>query len=154
MNSLLRFVAIVVLFCTACPGELENPEQFTDGGEPTIFCPSIATVESDIIVPKCGIGGCHDDSAAPQSGLNLKSPGVAARLLNVGASAACQSDDSTVYIIPGDSTGGLFLNKVLDKESGEAFLCGSQMPPAAPLTEVEQACLKAWVAQAATGVVP
>ncbi len=91
-----RFLAALplVLACTGCPGTLANPA-WADIGEGDAAPPQTtpqttadsapcADVPSVTFAQSCALAGCHD-SMTKTEGLDLQSPGVAARLVGVMA---------------------------------------------------------------------
>ena len=94
------FSLLVVGFGAAtflgCPGELENPERFLDGGVP-VTCPDIY---NDIFVKRCAGSICHEGANAA-AGLDLVAPNVESRLVDV----------------PGRDCPGLLVDPVLHETS-------------------------------------
>jgi hypothetical protein len=88
-------------------------------------------------------GGCHN-ATSPAKGLDLRSPGVGARTVNVASS--CQGR-------PLLGSGPRVAGHLLDKLEGPVPGCGNQMPAGGPaLSEQEKACLREWAGQAITKV--
>ncbi len=121
----------LVLVVAGCPGSLDNPEAFIDGGTPpkdadTVFEESCATL------------GCHDDMTEA-SGLNLLPPGVADRVVDQDAEGlGCESRK---LVIAGDPDSSYLLDKVL----GRAGICGSRMPPLSMLSDSDTEVLRQWI---------
>jgi hypothetical protein len=72
-------VAVVTLVaaCVGCPGSLEDPSRFSDAAG---SCPDVPTA---VFQTTCSsTSGCHS-ATDKQLGLDLQSPGVAARLIGV-----------------------------------------------------------------------
>jgi hypothetical protein len=143
-RSLLVLTVLVAL--SACAGTLEDPERFAppsagpgpattyDGGDATpeaaaaAACPDIPTT---LFVPRCGTAGCHGATNSAD-GLDLVSPNVAARVVNVPAASGgvivdpAHPDQSVLYqrIAPG---------------------AASPMPPSGPAVEgATVACVLSW----------
>jgi hypothetical protein len=96
-----------------------------------------------LIAKRCG--GCHGDRM-PSKGLDLVTPGVAARL--VGVKSACEGKPLLAPLAAG-ATGGEPTGHFLDKLIGPVAGCGAQMPyGAAALTPGEFDCLVEWSARA------
>ena len=92
----------------------------------------------DILIDKCG--KCHGQQS-PTKGLDLVSPGVLTRLVDVRST--CQG---RMLLEEGPTGAGGFF---LDKLDGPVMGCGVQMPfGVPPLTETERACLDSWAEQA------
>lgn len=127
----LPLLAAAALALSGCPGTLDDPERF--------FPAECGDVEATLLVPRCGtLAGCHT-AESPAGDLDLTSPGIAARVVGVSASAACGGDDLADPASP--ETSILYL-KVTD-----APPCGSRMPlGSADLSEAEQGCLRDWIA--------
>src|SRR5437660_760496 len=101
MNSGMRSITGLALFAmglVACPGSIENREQFVGGGPACMI--GVANVESMIITTRCATSGCHD-STSRSGGLDLASPNLASRLVNV-ASSTCPGH---TLVVPGDPVG-------------------------------------------------
>ena len=124
-------LATVTLALAGCPGTLDDPERF--------FPAECGDVEATLLVPRCGtLAGCHV-AELPAGDLDLTTPGIAARVVGVSATAACGGQNLADPASP--ETSILYL-KVTD-----APPCGSRMPlGSADLTEAEQACLRDWIA--------
>jgi hypothetical protein len=135
-------LALVTLFAVAlsgCPGRLENPEDFvgatSDGAAPTCTL-GVSAVEAQLIRPRCATANCHD-RAGRAGGLDLETPGLAARLVNA-RSAMCSG---RVLVDPASPTTGYFIEKLSPSPR-----CGGRMPLGAPaLTSGELTCVRAWV---------
>ena len=97
----------------------------------------------DIMVDKCG--KCHGE-VSPTKGLDLVSPGVLTRLVEVRST--CQG---RLLLEEGDD--GAAVGFFIDKLDGPVAGCGIQMPfGVPPLTEAERACLDSWANQAVSRV--
>ena len=125
---------------SGCAGSLQDPERF-DAGTPNGFvCSSLnVPVKSDLLARKC-TAGCHS-AAAAMSGLDLESSGVAARLVNV-STVDCPP---RVRVLPAD---GGPLEEMISQSTPT---CGTGMPPGAPLTNAEIACIVEWTRNLVAG---
>ena len=127
----LIFASLVVL--TGCPGELENREQYT----------ALPACRGNIDVPalfleKCGSSICHGgQSSDPAADLDLTSPGIAARLVNVPAEECA----GLVRIDPANPDNSFLLGKIIEPPAG----CGDRMPLVGLLSANEIACIRAWI---------
>lgn len=111
-----------------------TPPVAPPGGAPSATCATEPEILGKVF-SQCM--PCHA-AAAPQLGLDLESPGVKARLLNVPAKGCI----GKILANP-DGTGHLF-----DKITGPIpATCGMPMPYGglAPLRADEVACLRAWI---------
>jgi hypothetical protein len=114
---------LALLGLAGCPGRLEDPERFFggDGG----LCGDVAAT---LFSPRCGATSCHGGDS-PAAGLDLSSPGLAARLA-VGRSS-CGSAPLRTYV----------LEKV---QPGPT--CGSRMPlGGVALTASELNCIQSFL---------
>lgn len=149
--------AIALLLGAACAGELEDPARFTAasgeespslpadagvepagtdaGGTPGVACPSEIDVETDIFAATCGKSSCHSAETSA-GGLDLASPNVKDRLLDVDEQGGCGR--------PLVSTREPALSAILDRLTLQPR-CGLSMPIGAPLSSVEVGCVAAWV---------
>ncbi len=70
----LLFAAALLAFAAGCPGTLENPEDFREGGTSGGSCPAGTNVETDILGNATGSGCatkiCHD-AQDPAGNLDL-----------------------------------------------------------------------------------
>jgi hypothetical protein len=129
-----RFLLALLGTCSAwvlvgCAGSLDNPEDFVDTG--------IEVKDAEMILAEsCGTVGCHSDGAQPAAGLDLLSPGVEARVVDVDATGVTCGND--VLVVAGDPDGSHMLDKVLG-------ICGLQMPPVTPLPPDEVEVLRDWI---------
>jgi len=157
----LRWPPFALLLCagsmtaaTGCPGTLADPERFAEpevgmdsgigasrvdaaGDGADIGCPDIPTA---VFATSCASVTCHT-SSNPQSGLDLQSAGVAARLVNV-----CATPDGT------DASPGLLIDPANPSESvvytklGSSPPFGIEMPwNRPPLPAATIACVLQWV---------
>jgi hypothetical protein len=110
-----------------CPGALEHPERFLDGGtDGGGFTCTPAAIEAQLSAT-CGGAGCHG-SSSPANGLDLVSTGVATRL---GGVSGCQSKTTKTFMI---------------EKLAPSPACGSQMPLGrAPWSDDEVACLTTYL---------
>jgi hypothetical protein len=127
--TLIAASSIVFL---GCPGELDDPERFVDGGFPQ-SCPDIP---KELFVKRCAGSICHEGANAA-AGLDLIAPNVESRLVNK----------------PGRDCPGLLVDPVLPEASllYEKLLplpaCGSPMPVGKPaLNGFELECVREWIA--------
>ncbi len=136
-----------------CPGTLADPAEFADvggaqlgsdagaeggsegeGGAPACVA---ADVPTTILQQTCGVAGCHG-TTDPEEGLDLASPGVASRLINIPAMEMPALD----LIDSMDSQTSVILTKL----QASTVPYGSQMPLGEPpLTPQQVACVAAWI---------
>lgn len=147
---LALFAIGLVAAVGGCPGSLDNKADFLDAG----FTSSSATgstgtgsndpcgdVPADILAAKCGGTGCHG-TKNPQNGLDLESPGVAARVVGV-ASKLCPG----ILAKPSDPESSIIYTKLLETNG-----CNARMPLARPpLSQKEIDCVKAWIGKQGSG---
>lgn len=142
MKHTARVMIASVLVLTGCPGELENPEQYTE----------LPACRGNIDVPalfleKCGSSICHGgQSSDPAAGLDLTSPGIASRLVNVPA----EECGGLVRIDPTNPDNSFLLGKIIEPPAG----CGDRMPLVGLLSANEIACIRAWIHGIAAEGVP
>lgn len=133
-----RVLWFVALLLGGCPGTLDDKERFFgDGGAPDAGGPGgpCGDVPARIFVPACGGSGCHG-ARGPQQGLDLETPGVAARVLGVRATTCVG-----LLADPKNAAGSLLYSKLLD-----APTCGARMPLVrAPLSSADSECVRAWI---------
>ena len=120
------------LVLAGCPGSLSNPEDFMDGGTN----PKSAEM---VLADSCGIVGCHDATSLAAAGLDLVSPNVESRVVDVNAiGIGCESD---ILVVAGDPDGSYLLDKVLSTPG----ICGLQMPITGTLSPSEIETLREWI---------
>jgi hypothetical protein len=134
----LLAAGLIALGATGCPGTLADKERFltdaavvdTGGADP---CGDVPT---RILAAQCGGTGCHGPMA-PQQGLDLESPDVAARVVGVAATSC-----AATLADPANPSVSFLYTKLAVKPP-----CGSQMPLARPpLSSADAACVLAWIA--------
>lgn len=137
-RSLGQLVIVVCAAVTsACPGSLENPDRFAG-----VSCELNIDVERDVLQAKCGGMDCHNSGANPAAGLDLESPNVLQRLIDVPGRAC----DGRQLIQSEAPDGSQLLDRVQEMPE-----CGLRMPLGADvLPAEEQNCLRAWVFDAIT----
>lgn len=120
-----------------CPGTLADKERFlSDAAAIPDDASACGDVVARILVPKCGGTGCHG-ALGPQQGLDLESPGVEARVVDIPATSC-----AATLAVPADPASSFLYTKLATKPP-----CGSQMPLARPpLSSEDAACLLAWIA--------
>ena len=129
--ALLTLGVWSALVLAGCAASLSNPEDFIDGG-------SAGSAEM-ILADSCGISGCHDSSPQAQAGLDLISPGVAGRVVDVNAvGLGCETD---ILVVAGDPDASYLLDKVLNMPG----ICGLEMPTVGVLSADEVETLRQWI---------
>ena len=101
------------------------------------------------MVAKCSQAGCHT-TTFPQAGLDLQSPGVAARLLAApmaGMNPSCTDDLRTAYLTPNSNPATGFLFQKLTSTPP----CGVKMPELGTWTATDDSCLQEWATALTTG---
>jgi hypothetical protein len=103
---------------------------------PAAWCTDPVEITAQILQPRCG--ACHG-SATKAGGLDLVTPGVKMRLINI-PSSICR-DQQLVTLTP--QVGGHFFDKLETSVAG----CGDRMPAGGLpwLSNAEVECLKAWI---------
>jgi hypothetical protein len=138
--SLRTVVPLVGLACAGCPGNLENPERFTDAAADAVTpaddagdgggCPD---VPSDIFGKVCATAGCHNATDKSQ-GLDLQSPNVGTRL-----AGACARGGG--YLIdPTNPRASVMYTKLT---ATPPF--GGRMPTGQALDDTQLACVLAFI---------
>lgn len=125
-----------------CAGSLDNPDRFGDGGTGLtgFVCPSLGKpAKAEVILKKC-VSGCHS-AAVHASNLDLESPDVGARLVDVSTSA-CPPRRRV------DRTDGGTLQELISQASPT---CTAVMPPGGGLTNGEVSCIVEWTRNLAGG---
>lgn len=131
---LIAFATLVA----ACPGSLENPDRFAGVG-----CELNIDVPRDVLQARCDGQDCHNSGANPAAGLDLVSPDVLQRLIDVPG-RACDGR----ALIQADAPDG---SQLLDRLE-EMPQCGLRMPLGGDVLPVEERnCVRAWVFEAVTG---
>lgn len=124
------------LFCgfvlSACPGSLSNPDAFEDGGV-------VPQDPETILAESCGTTGCHDASPQAQAGLDLVSPDVASRVVDVNAIGIGCGDE--ILVVAGDPDSSYMLDKILNLPG----ICGLPMPVVGSLTPAEIETIRQWI---------
>lgn len=121
------------LLLVGCPGGLNNPEDFIGGagGSPG------PTVEL-VFQASCGNAICHD-ADQPAADLDLVSPNVASRTVDVNSTDPnCASD---TIVISGDPDESYMMKKILN----EPGICGGQMPIGTILDAEDTDVIRQWI---------
>ncbi len=127
MRPRLVPVALALLFSSACPGSLENPERFLVGQDAGPSC----DVENDIFKQVCATSGCHD-AATKTQGLDLETAGIKQRIKT--STATCAS-------VVGQPMGTFLLSKVKGTQT-----CGAAMPTGYPMLDsAELKCVEDYI---------
>lgn len=124
---------LFALTLVACGGRLDDPSAFRQTS-------AAIDVEGELLPTSCGAtAGCHA-AEGPAVGLDLVSPGVAARLLDV--TSVCNGR----LLVESGGGASYFLEKVTESMPE----CGLPMPATGALTVAELDAIAAWVAEIAT----
>jgi hypothetical protein len=115
-----------------CPGTLSDPGAFADAGS------EIKDAET-ILAESCGTTGCHDSSNQAQAGLDLISPGVESRVVDVNASTPPCTD--RILVVAGDPDQSYLLDKVINALG----ICGTKMPIVGDLEQEEIDVIEQWI---------
>ena len=131
MKRLASFIYGVPLaaIIAGCPAGLSNPEDFTDGG-------AVGKDAETILAESCGTSGCHDATPSAVAGLDLVSPGVEARVVEVNSTC-----EARILVVAGDPDGSYLLDKVVNAP----MICGLPMPIVGTLTPDEVEVLRQWI---------
>ena len=136
-RAMKRFASFTLGVCSGllfagCVGSLSNPEDFMDGGTN----PKSAEM---VLADSCGITGCHDATSLAAAGLDLVSPNVDGRVVDVNAvGIGCESD---ILVVAGDPDESYLFDKILNVPG----VCGLQMPITGTLTPSEIQILREWI---------
>ena len=129
----LALPIISSLLLGGCPGGLSNPEDFIGGAGGSTG----RTVEL-VFQANCGNSVCHD-ADQPAAGLDLVSPDVASRTVDVSATDPnCGSD---IIVIAGDPDESYMMKKILN----EPGICGAQMPIGTILDAEDTDVIREWI---------
>jgi hypothetical protein len=138
LTDIHRFISTAAGACaaavllTACQGSLSNRDAFGDGGV------ELKDAET-ILAESCGTTGCHDDTAQAQAGLDLVSPNVESRVVDVNAvGIGCAS---RIMVVAGDPNSSYLIDKVVNTPG----ICGLQMPVVGSLPADEVDVLREWI---------
>jgi hypothetical protein len=142
-----------LLTLAGCPANLEDPQRFADGGAVTTnsIPPCLQTLFSG--TGKCAGNVCHSAGAMPAGGLDLTSPDVAARLINVPATHGDIDFDGGGVTCPTAKlidTSNPSASWLLIKIDGMQGTCGSAMPQIGTLTSAETSCIQNYVTSVAS----
>ena len=149
-NAIFAGTLVATLSWAGCAGTLADPAAFTvtgDSGAGRIGvdapeaaqCPDVPTT----FVQSCGTSGCHDATTKAQ-GLDLWSPGLAARLVGIAA-----SEGVGLLIDPSALSKSVVYTKLLPTPP-----FGARMPTGHPLDDATIQCVLSWVTTAAASTSP
>jgi hypothetical protein len=141
----------LALFVAGCgAGRLQDPERFAGGEVPDAGAPPVDAgvgvtctidVEALLASNSCSSGSCHS-SAAKAANLDLQSPNVLTRLVNVDSTCA------GTKLLSGPTT-GFFLEKLLQASPKcNGVQQGSRMPLGPALSSEQLTCIQEWAADA------
>jgi hypothetical protein len=126
------FAVLCVTFMSGCPGELDDPSRFADGGA----AGACTDAPREVFAKSC-VSGCHSASAAATSGdLDLESAGIVARLKDKKAKGG-----AGLLVDSSDVDQSVMLTKL---KSPPPF--GGKMPfGGTPLTDGQIRCVRDWL---------
>ena len=125
------FVLAGALGGAGCVGSLADPDAFIDGG-------TIPKDAQAVFDESCATVGCHDN-VTMASNLNLLSPGVETRVLNVNATGV--GCEARILVVAGDPNGSYLFDKIL----GTIGICGSRMPLLSILPDGDVEVIREWI---------
>lgn len=166
MSRCALCVACVVFAAIGCAGDLD-PAQFPSSGSGGGSGGSVSNgsggsgagggssqvcdAPTIVFAAKCSQPGCHASSASA-AGLDLESPGFAARLLNKtpdpSMSVSCGTSTEPFLRPQSNPATGLLLDKL-----NASPPCGIRMPEIGTLTQSDITCLNAWATAVTTGAI-
>lgn len=130
----------------ACSSPSSPVNRYRDAAESTteFVCPKgTPAIQTKILVPKCAEAGCHDLNTQI-SGLDLASPDLDRRLINVAA-LGCFGDS---LLVPGNPDASLMFTKIAQAKPE----CGLRMPyRALALAPAEIDCVRQWILDLSNG---
>ncbi len=144
----LLALAVAGFSAVGCPGKLDNPGDFsnplgdgggTDGtaGTGGVRCNIDPNqVPAQIFQPSCATSACHDASN-PAGELDLASPGLPSRLIDV-PSSQCPQYNRIDRSAPENSL-------LIDKLTKTIPVCGDPMPFGGKLPADQIQCVRDWV---------
>ncbi|HEX3775884.1 MAG TPA: hypothetical protein VHV51_15535 [Polyangiaceae bacterium] len=142
--------SLMALALPACPANLQDPERFDDAGTPDPNqAPACLT---DAFNKTCASQVCHSPGSTSND-LDLISPGLASRIVNVPATYA-GLDAATMamcpptklnYIDTANPSNSWIQLKLSNMQNG----CGLQMPETGNWTTADKTCLANWIQQLA-----
>jgi hypothetical protein len=138
-----------LLLLAGCPGNLENPQRFEAASDTGPGVPSCLTA---VFSAHCGTSVCHSPGSMPGGDLDLLSPGVASRLINVTADHADVDMDGGTTCVPDKyvDTQNPAASWLLLKLNGGEGTCGLAMPETGnALSTTELKCVSDWIASVA-----
>jgi hypothetical protein len=126
-------IIVVILLAAACS---EDDEPSSSTSSTTTTTPGGCDVEA-LFVDSCGLAGCHS-ADEPAAGLDLVSPGVDGRVVEVPAATCART-----LVVPGD----IDLSFLYEKTAFFEPECGDFMPTGGVelLTPTKRACIQAWI---------
>ncbi len=142
----LALLGFCMALGTGCAGNLDNPEAFsgfegfggTGGTGGTGGSGFVGPTIEEVMEESCGNVGCHS-AQAPAGGLDLVSPNLEGRLVDVVSTNPSCSDQ--LLVIPGDPDESYLLKKVNDTPD----ICGLAMPPGISLSVDDTAAIERWI---------
>ncbi len=143
MTRLRPLALASAVFIAGCPGLLGDTQPYVaarlDATTPAPpMCPAGVSVE-DLFARRCATSRCHDDARA--GGLDLRAPGLAARLIGAPSTGCAKSPLAD----PEDPDGSNLYLKLFSEPP-----CGDRMPLGAPaLSASEAECVRDWIANSA-----
>jgi hypothetical protein len=135
--------ALTATFISAlsCAGELEGDESaYRWQGPSGPVCGDVPA----LLAARCGQNFCHGGDQV-EAALDLRSPGVEARL--VGVNASSEGCTTRQLVAPGAAPESFLLEKITSSEPA----CGFPMPVVGELSADEVACVQQWVQGLAAG---
>lgn len=125
------FVLVAVSGGAGCVGNLADPDAFIDGG-------TIPKDAQTVFDETCATIGCHDD-VTTAANLNLLSPGVESRVLNINATGV--GCEARILVVAGDPNSSYLFDKV----RGTIGICGSRMPLLSILPDSDVEVIREWI---------
>src|SRR5262249_19801495 len=130
--------AVLGALAAGCPGTIADPAAFLASASSPLPAPaSNAACDAPAEVFANSCVSCHRAQPNASGNLDLNSPGLLSRLINVSSSGC---GPSAVLVVPGNAVASYLYQKVA---GGPA--CGAPMPLGGTLTADQAACVASWI---------
>jgi hypothetical protein len=136
----------MLLILGGCPANLDDPQRFDDAGM-VVTDPSAAPAcVTAIFARTCSGMVCHDHGSSTND-LDLESPGVGMRLVDVPATFAGVMMEGGSVCMPAKyiDTSNRPASWLLVKINGMQGDCGTPMPQIGTLTSTDKTCLNSYI---------
>ena len=127
---------MILLLWLACSGDKDSAADSAGGDT---LEPTLTNVQAEVFDKSCAFSSCHSGSGA--GGLSLDPGASYGELVGVDSTGS----PGNPLVVEGDADASYLIWKLEDRDT----VTGDEMPPGAPVSELQKGLVEAWIAAGA-----